>query len=162
MIQNRQGEAMKYRLWNGGVETVYAYSDIERSFYIGGLYDPVTDRDSKGTFTFLTRSGKTFSCRLHWPYGSFSGLTVSMPLFIATNAVPQMSAVRNSSALPRSCPFIVLSPVNPLYPPPERESMAVPPNMTAAVRYVGSGQICRPPSRKKNPQDFSTALRIFI
>ena len=69
---------MKYRLWNGGVETVYAYSDIERSFYIGGPYDPVTDRDSKGTFTFLTRSGKTSSCRLYWPYGSFSGLTVSM------------------------------------------------------------------------------------
>ena len=70
---------MKYRIWNGGVETVYAYSPVEHSFYTGGGYDPDTDRQRKGNFIFLFRNGKTVSHPglTDWTYGAFHGLTVS-------------------------------------------------------------------------------------
>ena len=71
---------MKYRRYGNGVETVYAYSSIERSYYAAGEYDPTVDRNRRGSFTFLSRLGRTYAypAPAAWSYGSFHGLTLSM------------------------------------------------------------------------------------
>lgn len=71
---------MKYRRYVNGVETVYAYSNIERSYYAAGEYDPTVDQNCSGSFTFLSRFGRTFAYPVptDWSYGSFHGLTLSM------------------------------------------------------------------------------------
>ena len=71
---------MKYRHYASGVETVYAYCDIDRSVYTGSGYDSAADRSRAGDFTFLFRDGHTtvHAGLLDWSYGSFHGLTLSM------------------------------------------------------------------------------------
>lgn len=71
---------MKYRKWKNGVETVYAYSPVGSSLYMGDGYDPAADRIRPGEFTFRYRNGKTVVCPvcIDWSHGGIHGLTLSM------------------------------------------------------------------------------------
>ena len=71
---------MKYIRRKNGVRTVYSYGTVKETLYSGGEYNPGTDRNDPGDFTFRFQDSRsiTHPGLADWSYGSFHGLTLSM------------------------------------------------------------------------------------